>query len=477
MLQRTCLLSITIGLSAIGLMAQPSLGMSAAEVAKIAKGAAVTINSDASHGSGIIIQQQGSQYLVLTAAHVVKGDRKFEVITADERRHQLQPTSVQPLAGVDLAVVKFTSDRSYPVPKLGNANNSTEGTTVYVSGFPIGTEAIDRTVFNFTDGKVTANSSKPLKDGYAIIYSNNTLPGMSGGGVFNGDGELIAIHGRGDVDTQINTSELDPNIRIKTGFNLGIPISTFQNLATKIGINVGTAIASVNPAQSKADDFVLAGFERVSKKDLAGSVSEFSKAIAIKPKLVTAWVWRGTCLLLMGDFQKAITNLNGAIALNPKKVEAYVHRASAYAQLGNRAQTIADLDRAVSLNSQSAFVYGSSCSLKFQVGDLKGAIEDCNRAIQFNPQDSLIYLNRGMARLGLGDRLGALTDYNRSINFDRSVPNAYYNRGLLKVELEDRQGASADLQAAAKLYLKFNNKAKYQLTLGKITELENGKSD
>jgi tetratricopeptide (TPR) repeat protein len=477
MLQRTCLLSITIGLSAIGLMAQPSLGLSAAEVAKIAKSSAVTIDSAASHGSGIIIQQQGSQYLVLTAAHVVKGERKYEVITADDLHHQLQPTAIQPLSGVDLAIVKFTSDQRYPVPKLGNANNSTEGTTIYVSGFPVGTDAIDRTVFNFTDGKVTANSSKPLKDGYAIIYSNNTLPGMSGGGVFNGDGELVAIHGRGDVDTQINTSELDPNVRIKTGFNLGIPISTFQNLAAKIGINMGTAIAIAKTSEPKADDFVLAGFDRVSKKDLAGSVSEFSKAIALNPKLVTAKLWRGTCLLLMGDPRKAIADLSGAIALNPKKLEAWVYRGSAYAKMGNGAQAIANLDHAISLYSQSAFAYGSRCSLKYQLGNLPGAIDDCNRATQLNPQDSLNYLNRGMAHLGLGDRLSALTDYNRAINLDRNAPNAYYSRGLLKVELEDRQGASADLQVAAKLYLKFSNKTKYQLTLGKITELENGKSD
>jgi tetratricopeptide (TPR) repeat protein len=477
MLQRTCLLSIAIGLSAIGLIARPSLGMSAAEVAKIAKSSAVTIDSDASHGSGIIIQQQGSQYLVLTAAHVVKGDRKYEVIAADNRHYPLQPTEIKPISGVDLAVVKFTSDRFYQVPKLGDPNNSPEGSIIYVAGFPIGTEAIDRTVFNFTDGKVTANSSKPLKDGYAIIYSNNTLPGMSGGGVFNGDGELIAIHGRGDVDTQINTSGLDPNVRIKTGFNLGIPISTFQNLAATIGINLGTAFSIAKTSAPKADDFVLAGFDRVSKQDLAGSVKEFSKAIAMNPKLVTARLWRGTCLLLMGDAQKAIADLNGTIALNPKKLEAWVYRGSAYAKIGDGAQAIANLDRAISLYSQSAFAYGSRCSLKYQLGNLQGAIDDCNRATQLNPQDSLNYLNRGMAHFGLGDRLSALTDYNRSINRDRTTPNAYYRRGLLKVELEDRQGASTDLQAAAKLYLKFNNQEKYQLTLRKITELENSKSD
>jgi V8-like Glu-specific endopeptidase len=34
--------------------------------------------------------------------------------------------------------------------------------------------------------------------GYTIIYSAPTLPGMSGGGVFNGNGQLVAIHGYGD---------------------------------------------------------------------------------------------------------------------------------------------------------------------------------------------------------------------------------------------------------------------------------------
>jgi hypothetical protein len=41
---------------------------------------------------------------------------------------------------------------------------------------------------------------------------------MSGGVVLNSDGELVAIHGRGDRD----------NKDVKTGFNLGIPIDLWQ---------------------------------------------------------------------------------------------------------------------------------------------------------------------------------------------------------------------------------------------------------
>lgn len=652
-------IAVTLGWSSICLLPQASFGLSAAEVAKIAKSTAVTIASDSSHGSGIIIQQQGNQYLVLTAAHVVRNNRQnYQITTADDRAYQLQPTAIQPLAGVDLAVVRFTSDKRYQVPKLGNANESTEGTTIYVSGYPLGTEAIDRSIFNFTDGKVTANSSKPLKDGYSLIYSNNTLPGMSGGGVFNEKGELVAIHGRGDIDTKITTSDINPDVRVKTGFNLGIPINTFQQLASKIGIDsIGTSrsaestVASNSNTQPKADDFILAGFDRVDKKDFAGSVKEFTKALELNPKLVPARFWRGACNLLIGDARAAIADLTKALEINPNRVEAYMYRGSAYAKLGNRQLALADLDKAVALKPNSDLAYGNRCSLKFQLRDFNGAIDDCSRAIKLNPFDryhyssrgsayyqldrykeaiadhdvsikidsqnplgylsrglardgagdfngaiadhsialklttkpqllgtiyssraqsyirtkdraaaisdftnslkfastnaetyffrgnayyesgnrpaaiadlsrsiqldrksastyllrgvvrtenkeaklaiedfdtaleldpklaAIVLANRGVAKINLADRRGAIADFDRAISLDRAVPKAYYHRGLLKAQSGNKSGAIADLQAAAVLYLKSNNKEKYQLTIGKITELSGNKNN
>jgi tetratricopeptide (TPR) repeat protein len=439
--------SLVLG-SSIVLCASASLGLSATEVAKIAKGVTVRIESDNSQGSGQIVRQQAGQYFVLTAAHVVRdGSVKYAVVTADNRRYQLSPAAIQLLPGVDLAVVKFTSDRRYAVPKLGDANTSTEGTTTYVSGFPSGTEAIDISIFSFTDGKVTANSSRPLKDGYAIIYSNKTLPGMSGGGVFNEQGELIAIHGKGDVDTTIQTSEINPNVRIKTGFNLGIPINTFQQLAAKIGLNMSEKplIASKTP---KADDFILSGFERVSKSDLAGSVVAFTKAIEIAPKLVTPKFWRGACKLLMGDARGAIVDLSAAIAIDPKKIDAYMYRGSAYAKLGDRTKAIADLDRAVSLNPRSDLAYGNRCALKFQLRDFTGAITDCDRAIELNPKNSFYYSARGAAFDRLNRYSDALTDQNIAIKLSPRDKILYVNRGLFKAKLGDNNGAIADYNTA-----------------------------
>jgi tetratricopeptide (TPR) repeat protein/S1-C subfamily serine protease len=441
---------IAIG-SSIVFYATDSFGLSATEVAKIAKEATVKIESDNSQGSGEIIQQQSGQYLVLTSAHVVRGNKvKYTVVTSDNRRYPLTAEAIQTIPGVDLAVLKFTSDRQYSVPKLGDANTSTEGTTAYVSGFPSGTEAIDVSIFSFTDGKITANSSKPLKDGYSIIYSNNTLPGMSGGGVFNDRGELIAIHGKGDVDTKIQISDINPNIRVKTGFNLGIPINTFQQLSTKIGLKIGTGTSIVRSDRSKVDDFILSGFERVSKSDLPGSVVEFTKAIERNPKLVTARFWRGSCKLLMGDTRGAVEDLTIAIALNPKKVESYMYRGSAYAKLGNATNAIADLDKAVSLSPQSDVVYGNRCALKSQLRDFTGALTDCNRAIQLNPKNGFYYSSRGSAYYQLNRFQEALSDQNTAIKLSPEDKIRYVNRGLAKASLGDNRGAISDYNIALK---------------------------
>ena len=449
-LAQPLLASITVG-GTIVFYATASMGLSATEVAQIAKGATVRIESDNSQGSGEIIQQQAGQYVVLTAAHVVRDRRvKYTAIAADNRRYQLSSAAIQILPGVDLAVVKFTSDRRYLVPKMGDANTSIEGTTAYVSGFPSGTEAIDLSIFSFTDGKITANSSKPLKDGYSLIYSNNTLPGMSGGGVFNDRGELIAIHGKGDVDTKIKISDINPNVRVKTGFNLGIPINTFQQLSTKVGLKVAGSTSVARTTQPKADDFVLSGFDRVSKSDLPGSVVQFSKAIALNPKLVTARFWRGSCKLLMGDARGAVEDLTAAIALNPKKVESYMYRGSAYAKLGNTTNALADLDKAVSLSPQSDVVYGNRCALKSQLRDYTGAITDCNRAIQLNPKNGFYYSSRGSAYYQLNRYQEALSDQNTAIKLDPKDTIRYINRGLVKSSLGDNRGAIADYDTALK---------------------------
>lgn len=208
------------------------------EISKIAKEITVMIDTQ-SPGSGVIIGKKGKNYYVLTAWHVVKYvDWKYTVKTADEQRHPIDYSNVKRIPGVDLAVVQFTSDRNYSTAKLANSDELTEGTPVYIAGFPDpGADSQER-IYKFTSGEISGlYRNKPLAGGYALVYTNITRTGFSGSPVLDTNGNVVGIHGQGE-SSQSTNNESGESSGLKTGFNRGIPIKTFLDLAPKVGINL-----------------------------------------------------------------------------------------------------------------------------------------------------------------------------------------------------------------------------------------------
>ncbi|MCD8488467.1 serine protease [Oscillatoria amoena NRMC-F 0135] len=259
------------------------------EVADIARSTVVQIQSTiAAPGSGVIIgryQERGRNvYVVLTAAHVVQhSDDAYSIITplptdgsASQRKQRqriaIEPRDIQKLPNLDLAIVRFKSDRAYKTATLGDSDYTTEGAGVYIAGFPNPGEAIQRRVFQFTSSLVSSRldqeiavegeeSSGPLPGGYALVYTNITRAGMSGGPVFDVAGRVVGIHGMGDGEQIVGT---DPNARpgqeaaraartinLKTGFNLGIPIQSFleamPNARRNLSLNFDRSAPGVLP--------------------------------------------------------------------------------------------------------------------------------------------------------------------------------------------------------------------------------------
>ncbi len=217
---------------------QTTIALSTVEVGKLAKAITVQIYKKSGPGSGVILKKDGNTYTVLTARHVIETEAKYEIVTPDAQRYPLNYSTVKKFPDVDLAIVQFTSTQSYAVAKIGNSDEATEGTAVYVAGFPQTTAAISNSSYSFLTGQISSNA--PQRDGYALVYTNNTLPGMSGGPVLNDKGELVGIHGRADMTENFQISDRNPNIIIKSGFNLGIPIKILTN--SQIGKNLGLTI-------------------------------------------------------------------------------------------------------------------------------------------------------------------------------------------------------------------------------------------
>jgi tetratricopeptide (TPR) repeat protein len=464
----------------VALLQPAAAALTASEVRAIAKAVTVEIKlpKQKDNGSGIIVQKQGDLYTLVTNRHVICGSiycnripasDVFVIELPDGQKYKVANSSIKMLGSsdntVDLAIIQFRSNQNYPVAKLAESGSLQVEDQVYASGFPC-----DRDVapcrplgYFFGDGKAIAVVDKRLtgdSGGYTIIYDAPTLPGMSGGGVFNGNGELVAIHGYGDRYKENTELENQSKVNSKIGFNRGIPVRWLvQNLA-EVGIYLkkDRFISGIRAARSQvsatADEYFITGFNKwvdPGENVLAGkqlAIQEFGKAIQINPKYQYAYYVRAYAYQQVQDFQKSLVDYNQAILLNPKISTAYYNRANLKKDnLNDIEGALADYNQAILLNPKFSDVYVNRANLKAgKLNDIEGALADYNQAILLNPKDSDVYVNRANLKADkLNDFQGALTDYNQAILLNPKDSTAYNNRANLKAnKLNDIEGALAD---------------------------------
>jgi tetratricopeptide (TPR) repeat protein len=446
------------------------------ELQSIAQGITVEIRlqQNKSVGSGIIIKRQGDLYTLVTNAHVVCGNEIcaelpateiYSLNLADGQKYQIKSTSIKLLKNdLDLAVIQFRSSRNYPVAKISAPGSLKVSDKVYTAGFPFQESGL---LFGY--GEALAVVNKRLtgdNGGYTIIYSAPTLPGMSGGGVFNENGQLVAIHGYGDRFRE-NTNTADRSrVDGKIGYNRGIPVQWLVQSLAEMGISLGErSTSNIRVAKQQlptsADEYFITGFNKYVKpgNDVQTSkkqaIQDFSNAIRLNPKYVTAYFVRAIIYEQIQEFQRCLSDYNQAIALNPKYAEAYNNRANLKKdKLNDPKGALDDYNQALKFDPRLAEAYNNRGLLKYtKFQDFQGALTDYNQGIALNPRLSGLYYNRAILKEDqLNDFQGALADYNQAIAITPKYAEAYHLRADLKQKkLNDFQGALADYNQAIKL--------------------------
>jgi tetratricopeptide (TPR) repeat protein/S1-C subfamily serine protease len=244
------------------------------QVRATAKNISVRITAENNGGSGVIIAKKGSNYLILTNAHVVGRATKIEIIAPDGQKYRATPINGGFDPKYDLALLQFTSKTKYTLANLSSIAGSPiePERTIYSAGFPF-----DSKDLRITSGQVSQLSDLPFNDGTQIGYvtdkgKKGIRQGMSGGAIFDAQGNLLGI----------NTTSVAP-ILPKYTYNDGskpIPELAAKYARANWGIPVYNFLTNAN-----AD--ILYGYDNLPKVEHKVTPTGYLANLNIKARQMT----------------------------------------------------------------------------------------------------------------------------------------------------------------------------------------------
>jgi hypothetical protein len=419
--------------------AQVSIGKLAQDVTVFIQG----VNNPDNFGSGVIIGHSGKSYSVLTAAHVVTGTDQFTIQTGDGLQYTLK--SVQRLPNIDMAIVQFDSGSSYQVARLGNSDQMSLTSTVYVAGFPKPGQNITVPVLAVTNGEIAqVLPANAARDGYGFAYTNSTRAGMSGGPVFNPSGEVIAIHGRKE-------GEVGGGATNGAWVNLGIPINRYKSGSSQIAANPSVNLQKQKEAQRQAELEAQRKAQQQAQLEAQQKAQEQSRQAALEAQ------------------RKAQEQRQAALDAQQKsKAQAQQARRSAKTILGATTPFTAPLSQSRPAVTTSTKQVCENIRIntivvpRCRTETVRQVQESVSGSTAGDRSDT--YVNTGNDRLAKGSYQAALEDYTNAIQGNSSLAIAFFNRGLAFYNLDQKDRAISDFSKAADLFRSQGDADKLQKT-------------
>ena len=356
----------------------------------------VQILTPSGNASGVLIRKNFNTYSVLTASHglyKISDKDEIDIKTYDGNIHKFKNDSIIKIPNVDLSIINFQSEIDYELAEIGNITESKGGDEIYVFGFPLPNKSVENSFGRLEPGKITANSLKYNKDGYQILYTNKTLPGMSGGSILNRKGKLIGIHGR----SEINDFFSQEGKLISTGTNMGIPISYYQK-------NKPFIISNLENNSKNADDFLVAAYQLKDKDSSNLEMLDLAnKSVNLKPSSL-GYTLLGIAKNRLGAYKEAKKEYRKAIHLNPNNILAL----------------------------EGALGWENTYSSSFEEANVNENIKIINKLIELQPLNIGFLKGRVDRKLKLYDFEGVKKDLSNGIRTLRQLPKNYDNKRWLK---------------------------------------------
>jgi tetratricopeptide (TPR) repeat protein/S1-C subfamily serine protease len=469
---------------------QPATTPSFQAIDQIAAAVTVRIDNPArENGSGVIVARNGNTYTVLTAEHVVRQPAAYTLVTPDGQSYPLSPQTIKALPGLDMAVVEFSSPKSYSVATLANYDLGQEERSVaFLSGFPgtlddtVPTQTLTvGTVFPSSITLFAAQNTYSISSGRELVYTSASQQGMSGGPVFDQLGRVIGIHNASETTLEADSSGSIFPMHI--GRSIGVPIRGFLGAGTtppglvvqttsppRLAANQITQLLSqvqVKPPEVEvATEWLRYANQLWRVQRYAEAVEATQRALKLDPKLYQAYYVQGLALAAQKQDQKALEAFVAALKLEPRFFDGWRQQALTLQTLKRDQEALQAINSAIAIESNDAGLYLIQGNIYQSLQQFPAAQASFSKAIALKP-NAYGYVQRGVAAAQQNDYTSAQADFSRAIQLLPQDYFGYLGRGLMEFSFGNSERAIADFKQAQTLIPPTSpNRGLIGLTLG-----------
>jgi tetratricopeptide (TPR) repeat protein len=191
-------------------------------------------------------------------------------------------------------------------------------------------------------------------------------------------------------------------------------------------VSAAQKLISQGVHQLPPDQAVALGFLQVNTGHLKEGITVFNQVLEVHPKLVSAYLGRGTAFALGQQLPQAIKDFGKAIAIDPACGDAWKRRGQSRAAMGQDLEALQDLTQAMRLlndyecHHQRGIVY-------HKMHDYKAALVDFKNAIKLNATSAVSWNYYGLCENATGSTEKAIKAYSRAISQDPQFKEGWTN--------------------------------------------------